>query len=666
MVLVKVNKSTSLYDLDIKTVNNIKTLALDMINTAKSGHPGIVLGAAPIIYRLYNKHLVFDYNNPDWINRDRFVMSAGHGSALLYATLFMSGFDLTINDLKKFRKYDSKTPGHPEVNITPGVDASTGPLGQGLAMAVGMAIGEVYLNQKFKYLRSSLISHYTYVLCGDGDLMEGISSEVCSIAGSLGLGKLIVLYDSNNMSLDGSTTGIFDEDVLKRYRAMGWDTHVLDDPYDFEKFDSLIEKAKKSVNKPSIIKINTIIGKDSKYQNTNIVHGKPLEKEDIKRIKKKLGIRDIPYTVLSDAFSYMKKSIDDRNNAIISKWEKNVEKLLLKLDKSVISDYNKLLSKENIGFDESLFKFANKKYTGRDICSLILNKISNNDLICLGTDTSSSTKVCFGNNGNFSKKDRLSKNIACGVRELGASAIQNGISLMGLKTISSTFLSFSNYMIPSIRMASLMKLNTVYVFTHDSVLIGEDGPTHQPIEQIDMLRSIPGLTVFRPSCITEIVGAFKYSFFNDGPCVIIVSKDVIPSYDVLVDDIYKGASVLKSSIKDELCLIASGTEVNTALGVSAALEKHMIFSRVISMSSLEVFDKLNKEEQEKILPKNMEKVVLELSTCSNYYKYLSQDDLVFNVTDFMKSGNKYSIINRLNYDVDSITKTIIENIKQKK
>ena len=655
MTLGIVSKPVKDYSIDIKTVNNIKSLGLDMINTAKSGHPGIVLGAAPIIYRLYNKHLIFDKNNPNWVNRDRFVMSAGHGSALLYTTLFMSGFNLTINDLKEFRNYGSKTPGHPEVGITPGVDCSTGPLGQGFSAAVGMAIGEAYLNQKFKYLKSSLIDHYTYVLCGDGDLMEGISSEAASLAGSLGLGKLIVLYDSNNISLDGSTTNVFDENVLKKYRAMGWDTHLLKDPYDFEEFDNLIEKSKRIIDKPSIIKIETVIGKDSKYQNTNTVHGKPLTKEDLKHVKKKLGIRDIPYTVLSDAYNYMKKCIKERNDLAISKWEKTCEKIMQKLDQKQVEEYEKLLSHEVISIENI---DNNKQYSGRELAHVLLNKASGKEMVCLLTDTSSSTQVYFDNEENFSKKNRLGKNIQCGVRELSTAAIQNGLALMNIKTVSSTFLSFSNYMIPSIRMACLMNLNTTYIFTHDSVLIGEDGPTHQPIEQIDQLRLIPNLTVFRPCDTEEMTKAFNYSFNSNNPCVIVTSKETLSAHK-------EHSYIIKDEQDFDVCLIASGTEVDLALQVSKELEKHMLKSRVVSIPSLELFDKEAKEEKEKILPKDKIKVVLELSSCNSYYKYLSQDDLVFNIKDFMKSGNKYSIIHRLNYDSVSITKNIAYHIKQK-
>ncbi len=664
MAIINITKSNN--ELDLKVINNIKALGIDMINTANSGHPGIVLGAAPILYRLYSKHLVYDYNNPNWINRDRFVMSSGHGSALLYATLFMSGFNITIDDLKNFRKYNSLTPGHPEVNVTPGVDASTGPLGQGFASAVGMAIGEAYLNEKFKVSKTSLIDHYTYVFVSDGDLMEGISYEAGAIAGNLGLGKLIVLYDSNNISLDGNTKETLKENVLERFKALNWDTYLITDPYDLNSFDNAIEKAKLVTDKPSIIEIKTIIGKDSKYQNTNKVHGKPLEREDIKKIKKKLDIRDVEYTVLSDAYDYMKNSIDERNNLKIFSYEKTKEKLLAKLPENLKKDYENLCNNNiEIDLDKIIVNLeSDKDYSGRDLSSHILNKLNNYDILTLGADTSSSTKVYFNEEKEFTSKNRKGKNIMCGVRELGVSAIMNGLLLMGIRCITSSFLSFSNYMIPSIRMNSLMNLGGIYVFTHDTVLVGEDGPTHQPIEQIEMLRAIPNVVVFRPCDINEMLAAYKYAFKNKSTTIIIASKDILPP--CLNTDIKKtidGGYLLKSSDKDEVCLIASGSEVNLALEISTLLEIHMISARVVSMPSINLFNKLKKEEKEKILPPNIKKVVLELSSCESYYKFLNTDDLVFNVSNYMKSGNKQDIISKLSYTPDTILNSIINSIK---
>jgi len=666
MAIINVVKQDKDNKLDLKVINNIKALGIDMINTAQSGHPGIVLGAAPILYRLYSKHLVFDYNNPNWINRDRFVMSAGHGSALLYATLFMSGFDLTIEDLKKFRKYDSKTPGHPEINITPGVDVSTGPLGQGLGAAVGLAIGEAYLNQKYKSGKNSLINHYTYALVSDGDLMEGISYEVGAVAGNLGLGKLIVLYDSNKVSLDGTTKHTLKENVLERFKALGWDTHTVLDPYNLEDFDEKIEKAKQTTDKPSIIEIKTVIGKGSKNQNTNIVHGKPLEREDIKKLKKKLGIRDVEYTVLSDAYNYMKDSIDERNNVEIKKWEKQKEKIKTKLSKELNKSFDNLCNDiKEIDIKKSIFKFEKGKiYSGRDISSHILNKLNTKDIMCITTDTSSSTKTYFSKEQEFTSRNRKGKNIMCGVRELGASAIMNGIELSGIRAITSTFLSFSNYMIPSIRMASLMNLGTIYVFTHDSVLVGEDGPTHQPIEQLEMLRTIPGVTVFRPCDINEMIGAYKYALSNKKPTIIIASKDNLKNcQNTDIKKVEKGAYILKTSEEDKICLLASGKEVNLALEISELLDKHMLSSRVISVPAIELLKEMKKEEIEKLLPSNMKKVVIELSSCQSYYKYINQNDLVFNIETYQKSGNKKDIIENLSYTANDIVDKIIKSIK---
>lgn len=653
-------------NLDMKVVNNIKALGIDMINTANSGHPGIVLGAAPILYRLYSKHLVFDPKKPDWVNRDRFVMSAGHGSALLYATLFMSGFDITVEDLKSFRKYGSKTPGHPEVYETMGVDASTGPLGQGLGTAVGMAISEAYLNDKYKNSKGSLIEHYTYAFVSDGDLMEGISYEVGAIAASKGLGRLIVLYDSNGISLDGDTKETLSEDVLGRFKALGWDTHVVTDPYNFSDFDSKIEKAKQEVDKPSIIEIKTKLGKDSKYENTNLVHGTPLEHNDIKNIKKKLGIRDAQYTVLSDAYDYMKEVIMERCGREIKRWEVNKEKIMLKFSDELKKDFENLCNDDIcIDLKKNIFKFdSEKSYSGRDLSNHILNKLSDKDILCLCTDIGSSTKVYFNDQDEFTTKMRSGKNIKCGVRELGASAIMNGILLSGIRAITSTFLSFSNYMIPSIRMASLMGLGGIYVFTHDSVLVGEDGPTHQPIEQIEMLRSIPGVIVFRPCDRNEMIGAYEFAFSSNRPCVIVANKDILPICENTdIKGVNNGGYILKSSENEKLCIIASGGEVDLALRVSNLLEKHMISSRVVSMPSLDLFAELKKEDREKLLPSDMKKVVIELSSCQSYYKYLNCDDLVFNVEEFLKSGNKIDIISKISYTGNDIANEIMKNLK---
>ena len=629
---VPLNKQTKDYTIDIKTINNIKALVIDMTSEENNGeYLRLALRIAPIIYRLYNKHLVFDYNNPDWINRDRFIMSSGYGSALLYATLFMSGFNITTNDLKRFRKYKSITPSFPEKGITPGVDITTGTAGSSFSAGIGMALGENYLNNKFKNGKNSLIDHYTYIYCNDTDMMEGITTESSSLAGELKLGKIIVLYDTNDD---------LNEDVLKKYKSLGWDTHILNDSYNFEKFDNLIELSKKVKDKPSIIKIKT----NTKYE-------KIINKEDLKKIKKSLHIRDIPYTVLKESKTHMKNSIDERNNIIINKWKKQEEKLKLKLNKNLLNDYENLIKHNNICLDEeNLLKI--KTNSAIEFTKELIKETNN--ILCLNIETSE-TKL---------KKEKY---INFNSRNQAMAAVQNGLGVSGIKTISMNYLSNSNKIIPEIRMASIMNLNNIYVFTHDTVIEGEYGPITEPIEQIDMLRLIPGITVFRPCDNKEIIGSFKYAFNSNKLVVIIISKENLKTLENTdINKVKNGGYILQDNDKNDICIIASGSEVKLALKISESLEKHMLKTRIISMPSIEKFDLLSKEEQEKILPKKVIKVVLELSPCKNYYKYISQEDLIFNVTNFIEGGNKYSMINRLSYSAESITSNIISNITQRK
>ena len=526
-LIFKKEEKSSFNELDYKVVNNIKALAIDMINEAKSGHPGIVLGAAPIIYDIYARHLVFDSKNDKWVNRDRFIMSAGHGSALLYATLYFSGFNITIEDLKKFRRLSSITPGHPEYNVTPGVDMSTGPLGQGIASSVGFAIAERYLNKRYSYGKGSLIDHYTYVLCGDGDLMEGVSYEACSIAGNLSLGKLIVIYDSNSMTLDRSTKETFKENVLERFKAMNWDTHLVLDGRNLDEIDNAICKAKECKNKPSFIEVKTTIGLGSKLENTNLVHGKCLDEEDTIKLKEKLGIRDVPFTILEKAYSYMRESIKNRNDKIISEYKKEVENVLSSDSFELKKEFENLLEgKNDINF-KNVDLDIKDDLSGRDISSIVLNKICKDNKLIIGgsSDVASSTKTYIDGGNDFTSTSYDGRNILFGVREHAMGAILNGIALSNIRCFGSTFLAFSDYLKPAIRMSALMNLPVLYIFTHDNILIGEDGPTHEPVEQLIMLRSIPNLNVYRPGDANEMLGAYKSALSKNSPSAIILSKN---------------------------------------------------------------------------------------------------------------------------------------------
>lgn len=656
----------SFNELDYKVVNNIKSLAIDMISAAGSGHPGIVLGAASIIYDIYARHLVFDNKNDKWINRDRFIMSAGHGSALLYATLYFSGFDISLEDLKNFRKLNSKTPGHPEYNVTPGVDMSTGPLGQGFATSVGMAIGERYLNKRYSYGKNSLIDHYTYVLCGDGDLMEGISYEAASIAGNLGLGKLIVLYDSNNMTLDGNTKETFKENVLERFKAMNWDTSVVLDGRNLDLIDNAIKKAKEVTDKPSIIEVKTTIGLGSKLENTNLVHGKPLEETDITSLKEKLGIRDVPFTILEDAFDYMKKQINDRNEKIINEYNKNLAIVLPKAKEEYRKEFENLLDGKNIISFKNVDIDIKEDLSGRDISSIILNKICKNNKLIMGgaCDLASSTKTYIEDGNNFTSSSYDGRNILYGVREHASGAISSGIALSGIRNFTSTFLAFADYLKPSIRLASLMNLPVLYIFTHDSILVGEDGPTHEPIEQLVMLRSIPNLTVYRPGDANEILGAYKSIFKNNNPAALVLTKEKLKTYDITkINDVEKGGYIVLDYEKYNGIIIATGSELSTAIEISKKLETKHIYARVVSMPSIELFKKQSKEYQEEILPLTSKKIVIEFSSSYSWNEFVYNDKYLFTVDNFGKSGNKEDIKKELGIDIDTLYEKIEELLK---
>lgn len=637
--------------IDDKIVNSIKGLSIDMIHLANSGHPGIALGAANIIYTLYSKHLKISLDDYMWINRDRFVMSAGHGSALLYSILFYSGY-LSMDNLKRYRQINSLTPGHPESIITPGVDTTTGPLGQGIATSVGMAISEKYLSSKYG---NSAFDYYTYVLCGDGDLMEGVSYEALSLAGSLKLGKLIVLYDSNNISLDGSTSLTFNEDIKARFESMGWNYLKVLDGNSIEEIDNAIVKAKSIKNKPTLIEIKTIIGKDSLKENTNLVHGSPLSEEDINQLKVKLQLSNKVFDVDNSLVSNFQDNIRNRCDKDYEDWINENEDIEEELSASF--DLLKCIRDYSIYENESL----------RDINGKVMNVISDNVDSFIGgsADLSSSTKCFLNNKGIFSQINYSGRNIYYGVREHAMGAISNGLALCGLMPFASTFLAFSDYMKPAIRLSAIMNLPVTYVFTHDSITIGSDGPTHQPIEQLTMLRSIPNFRVFRPADAKEIVGVWNEILNNPKPSAIVISRNSVP----LLDDsnpnmIPKGAYIVKRE-KGKLSgiIIATGTEVDTAINVSKELDKEKIHLRVVSMPCMSLYESTDDTYKEKILPAGYKKIVIEYGSSYSWYKYVYNEKYLININKFGKSGSKDDILNDFNLDVDSIKNYIKKILK---
>lgn len=641
-------------------VNNIRSLGIDMIHEANSGHPGIVLGASPIIYTLFAHHMKFHTGYPNWCNRDRFVLSAGHGSAMLYATLFMNGYDYTIDDLKAFRSLDSITPGHPEYNINLGIEMTTGPLGQGLGTAVGMAIAEKYLEKTFNTKKHKIFDYKIYALCGEGDLMEGISYEAVSLASNLKLNNLIVLYDANKITLDGNVKLSFNENIMDRFENMGWNVLEVSNGENIHEISRMIKWAKHS-KKPTIIQINTTIGKYSKLENTNKVHGTPLEEDDIKEIKKKLKINDIPFDYdIKNKEEYL-KYIEEKNKKQYNEWKIIFDEYIIdketKLKDSLLSIINneqilikleKLIDVNNISNDLSM----------REINSLIMNTISNYipEFIGGSADTVSSTKTYLKEKGDFNSKNYTGKNIYYGIREHAMASSTNGIALSNLRPFASTFLTFADYMKPSIRLSALMDIPSTFIFTHDSINIGQDGPTHQPIEQLGMLRSIPNFTVYRPCDKKELIGCWNLILEQSKPCALIISRNkskeikyTSPSYVK-----YGGYVIHEFENKLDLIILASGTEVNIALSTARKLkEEDHIEARIISVPNLNTLLNQDPNYLKELLPKNIKKYVIEYSNDTMWYQLDKEINLI-NMKSFGTSAKSENVIKHFELDEDSI------------
>lgn len=645
---------------DKRIIDNIRGLAIDMIDNAGSGHPGIALGAAPIITTLYNNHLIINPKDDRWINRDRFILSAGHGSSLLYATLYMAGFDISLDDLKEFRKMASKTPGHPELHVTPGVDISTGPLGQGLASSVGIAIGEKYLE---KYFGEDIINYYTYVLCGEGDLMEGVSYEACSLAGKLGLNKLIVLFDSNGITLDGSLDNSFNENIKMRFEAQGWNYLNIADGEVTSEIDAAIEKAKQS-DKPTLIEIKTTIGKFSELQGTSDVHGSPLKKDDITNIKNKLSLRDLPFQPTAEAVELMQQSIKDRCDELYDNWQKKYEELdkTFKKDLDSIINYKNPVKLKDIIYDAPTdMKEATRASSGK-----VINAISDIYPFLIGgsADVAKSTNAKINSSSAFSNNFPLGRNINFGIREHAMASISNGIALTGLTPFASTFFSFSDYLKPAIRMSALMDLPVIYVFTHDSITVGEDGPTHQPVEQLISLRSTPNLDVYRPADVNEVIGCYKAIFENRKPSAIVLGRNKVEINEYTnINETTKGAYILtKERKKLDAIIITTGEELNLSCKVKKELESKGYDIRIVSMPSIEVFERQDKSYKEEILPKNVKIFVIEASSSYSWYKYVKDDNYLFTVDTFGYSAPKDTILEKFGLTEENIIKKIEELI----
>ena len=649
-----------------RMVDDIRLLSLDMIHNAGSGHPGICLSAAPMMYTLFANHMVYDLEKPDWCNRDRFVLSAGHGSALLYATIYATTGDFSIEDLKKYRQINSQTPGHPELNINKRIETTTGALGQGFATAVGMAIAEKHLESKYNTKKTTLFNYNIYCLCSDGDLMEGISYEAASIAGEYQLNNLIVLYDANKMTLDGPLDKEYNERIADMYLALGWNVLIVKNGDKVSEIDKALDNANKS-KQPTLIIVNTILGINSEYENTNKIHSK-LDEDDLHQIRIKLKGGE-PFSLDEENMHLLRKNIKERNDFAYSDWYKDYQEYINTLNDSEVEKLNDLINDEDIILD--LEKVIDKEKlfidkSMRDLNFQVMNVISTfiDRFIGGSADLSSSTKTYLKNGGNYSKENYQNKNIFFGVRENAMGAILNGIALTNIRCFGSTFLTFADYLKPSIRNTAIMNLPVTYIFTHDAFLIGQDGKTHQPIEQLGMLRSIPNLEVYRPCDYKELIGAWQLILKSKKPSALVISKYPTESYKYTsIEETALGGYVI-SEVKNRLdvILIASGSEVTLAMKLKQELLKSYIEARVVSIPNIKEFFKQSKEYQNQVLPKGYKRMVVEFSNDPMLYRLVKNEDDLINIDTFGKSGTKEQLLQDFELDLASIVIKIKNSI----
>ena len=649
------------------SIATIRSLGIDMINKANSGHPGMVLGSAPALYSLFTKEYKVFPAHSQWINRDRFVLASGHASSLLYSLLHLSGFQVSMDDLKQFRQWGSCTPGHPEVELTDGVDASSGPLGQGIPMAVGMAMAEAFLATRYNKKDYPVIDHYTYVLCGDGDMQEGVTYEASSLAGHLSLGKLIVLYDANNVTLDGPLNYSFSEDVKKRYESMNWQVICVQDGNDYEAIAKAIKKAKKEVYKPTLIIVNTIIGFGSRNQGTSKVHGAPLGEEDGQYAKRQYGFEYDNFFVPEEVYDDFKKNVFNRGKRAYNKWNKMMDTY-----KTEYPDlYQELFQNINdeYSFDETAFieEYQDGISEATRVTSeKLINAIAaQNPTFLSGTaDLASSTKTIIKNAERFSCENYGGRNLFFGIREFAMVAIMNGMTLhKGIKVAAGGFMVFSDYFKAALRMACLMKLPIILPLSHDSIAVGEDGPTHQPVEQLAMLRSMPNIQVIRAADAYEMCGAWKKAVeTNDCPTALILTRqNVINFTHATYEDVCHGAYVV-SQEKDNLdgIIIATGSEVELAMQAQKALLEQGKDVRVVSMPSMELFDQQDDSYKEKVLPKHIRKrLAVEMACDFGWHKYVGLDGKVISVNQFGASAPANIVIQEYGFTVENIVETYL-------
>ena len=651
-------------------VNTIRTLSIEAVQKANSGHPGLPMGAAPMAYALWTKHLkVNPTTSRNWVDRDRFVLSAGHGSAMLYSLLHLSGYNVTIDDLKNFRQWDSKTPGHPEVHHTDGVEATTGPLGQGIAMAVGMAMAEAHLAATYNRDSFPIMDHYTYAICGDGDLMEGVSQEASSMAGHMKLGKLIVLYDSNDISLDGPTSKAFTENVGARYEAYGWQHILVKDGNDLDEIEAAIEAAKAEMDKPTLIEVKTVIGYGAPKEGTSSVHGAPIGEEGITAAKAVYGWEYPDFTVPEEVAARFKETMIDEGQKAEEAWNemfKNYEHAHPELAKQFKEAFANQLPE---GWEQELPKYelgtsAASRVTSKETIQAISKVVPS--FWGGSADLSASNNTMVAAEKDFEPGQYEGRNIWFGVREFAMAAAMNGIQLHGGSHVyGGTFFVFTDYLRPAIRLAALQKVPVTYVLTHDSVAVGEDGPTHEPIEQLASVRCIPNVHVIRPADGNETVAAWKIAMTStETPTILVLSRQNLPVLEGTLEhasaSVQKGAYVLSPQKGEQPAgiLIATGSEVNLAVEAQAKLAEEGIDVSVVSMPSFDLFEKQSAEYKESVLPKAVTKrVAIEAAASFGWERYVGTEGKTITIDHFGASAPGGLVLEKFGFTPENVVNT---------
>jgi transketolase len=655
--------STSAIDtsLDTLSIDTLRLLAVDTVEKAKSGHPGAPMGCAPIAYALFRKIMRHNPAHSKWADRDRFVLSNGHASALLYSVLHLTGYNVSLEDLQSFRQWGSKTPGHPELGITDGVEVTTGPLGQGISMAVGMAIAEKHLAAVYNRPGHEIVNHFTYSLCGDGDMMEGLSHEVASLAGTLNLGKLIVLYDDNLISLDGPTDLSFTEDVYKRFEAYHWHVQRIADGNDLAGIEAAIEAAKAETNKPSLIAVRTVIGYGSPKAGSSKSHGEPLGADAVTASKKFFGFpEDKSFYIPDEARTNWLKA-KEAGAAAEADWNKRFAAYKAAFPELAAEFERTQKGELKAGWEKSIPSFGvDKKVATRNAGQAIMNAIAAQvpELFGGAADLTASTKTIFKDSANF-HQDPAGRNVFFGVRENGMCAAVNGMAAHGgLIPFGSTFFVFSDYAKPALRIASIMESHSLFVFTHDSIGVGEDGPTHEPIEQLTMLRAIPHLVDFRPADANETAAAWRLALEHKKPCFFAFTRQDIPVIDATKHDVYAGVSkggyVLEDAQNPQLIIIATGSEVWPSIDAAKTLAGEGVRVRVVSMPSTKIFDEQPAEYKASVLLKGVPRIAVEAGATAGWWKYVGLDGDVIGLDRFGASAPVTTVMKELGFTPENI------------